>query len=128
MGLRREAVPELSYPEDLPVSARREDIAEAIRDNQVVIVAGETGSGKTTQLPKICLELGRGQRPKDYPSEQGLVPLLRALVAALQGGPGGEARKAIEAYEQGIRDMADFRAIYPLLLDLRAAHPVLFSA
>ena len=58
--LRREAVPELSYPEELPVSARREDIAEAIRDNQVVIVAGETGSGKTTQLPKICLELGRG--------------------------------------------------------------------
>ncbi|GAB3700085.1 ATP-dependent RNA helicase HrpA [Nocardiopsis oceani] len=60
VGLRREAVPELHYPEELPVSARRDDIAEAIRDNQVVIVAGETGSGKTTQLPKICLELGRG--------------------------------------------------------------------
>ncbi|MBR8742208.1 ATP-dependent RNA helicase HrpA [Nocardiopsis sp. MG754419] len=58
--LRREAVPELAYPEELPVSAKREDIAEAIRDHQVVIVAGETGSGKTTQLPKICLELGRG--------------------------------------------------------------------
>ncbi|MDT0327633.1 ATP-dependent RNA helicase HrpA [Nocardiopsis lambiniae] len=58
--LRREAVPELTYPESLPVSGRREEIAEAIRDNQVVIVAGETGSGKTTQLPKICLELGRG--------------------------------------------------------------------
>ncbi|MEU3138464.1 ATP-dependent RNA helicase HrpA [Nocardiopsis alba] len=57
---RRESVPELHYPEALPVSARREDIAEAIRDHQVVIVAGETGSGKTTQLPKICLELGRG--------------------------------------------------------------------
>ncbi|NYH53934.1 ATP-dependent helicase HrpA [Nocardiopsis arvandica] len=60
VDLRRETVPELTYPEELPVSARREDIAEAIRDNQVVIVAGETGSGKTTQLPKICLELGRG--------------------------------------------------------------------
>ncbi|MEU0491776.1 ATP-dependent RNA helicase HrpA [Nocardiopsis sp. NPDC006139] len=60
VDLRREAVPELTYPESLPVSARRDDIAEAIRDNQVVIVAGETGSGKTTQLPKICLELGRG--------------------------------------------------------------------
>ncbi|MFD6949210.1 ATP-dependent helicase [Nocardiopsis sp. TSRI0078] len=60
VAVRREAVPELTYPESLPVSARREDIAEAIRDNQVVIVAGETGSGKTTQLPKICLELGRG--------------------------------------------------------------------
>ena len=49
----------ISYPEELPVSERRADIAAAIRDHQVVIVAGETGSGKTTQLPKICLELGR---------------------------------------------------------------------
>ncbi|HEX7160803.1 MAG TPA: ATP-dependent RNA helicase HrpA, partial [Trebonia sp.] len=48
------------YPEELPVSQRRDDIAEAIKNHQVVIVAGETGSGKTTQLPKICLELGRG--------------------------------------------------------------------
>lgn len=54
-------VVKISYPPELPVSARRDDIAEAIRDHQVVIVAGETGSGKTTQLPKICLELGRGQ-------------------------------------------------------------------
>ena len=53
-------MPAIVYPEELPVSARREEIAEAIRDHQVVIVAGETGSGKTTQLPKICLELGRG--------------------------------------------------------------------
>src|SRR5690348_3102695 len=58
----RAAVPRIRYPEVLPVSARREDIAAAIRDHQVVIVAGETGSGKTTQLPKICLELGRGER------------------------------------------------------------------
>ncbi|WP_460968658.1 ATP-dependent RNA helicase HrpA [Pedococcus soli] len=54
-------VPELRYPENLPVVARKDDIAAAIRDHQVVIVAGETGSGKTTQLPKICLEVGRGQ-------------------------------------------------------------------
>ena len=54
-------LPPITYPEQLPVSARREDIAAAIRDNQVVIVAGETGSGKTTQLPKIALELGRGR-------------------------------------------------------------------
>ena len=57
---RRAAVPRIVYPETLPVSARRDDIAAAIRDNQVVIIAGETGSGKTTQIPKICLELGRG--------------------------------------------------------------------
>jgi ATP-dependent helicase HrpA len=59
---RRDAVPVLKYPAELPVSQRKDDIAAAIRDNQVVIVAGETGSGKTTQLPKICLELGLGVR------------------------------------------------------------------
>jgi len=53
------AVPEIRYP-DLPISRRRDDIATAIRDHQVVVITGETGSGKTTQLPKICLELGRG--------------------------------------------------------------------
>ncbi|MCW5611503.1 MAG: ATP-dependent RNA helicase HrpA [Rubrivivax sp.] len=53
-------VPPIHYPESLPVSARREEIARAVRDHQVVIVCGETGSGKTTQLPKIALELGRG--------------------------------------------------------------------
>jgi ATP-dependent helicase HrpA len=59
---RRASVPAVRYPEELPVSQRRDDIAAAIRDHQVVIVAGETGSGKTTQIPKICLELGRGVR------------------------------------------------------------------
>ncbi len=60
---RRAAAPAptaLHYPPELPVSERREDLLRAVRDHQVVIVAGETGSGKTTQLPKICLELGRG--------------------------------------------------------------------
>ena len=51
---------DITYPPELPVSQRRDDLAAAIRDHQVIIVAGETGSGKTTQLPKICLELGRG--------------------------------------------------------------------
>ena len=55
-------IPAVSYPEDLPVSARRQEIARAIANHQVVIVSGETGSGKTTQLPKICLELGRGRQ------------------------------------------------------------------
>ncbi len=53
------AIPVIDFP-DLPVSARRDEIARAIRDHQVVIVSGETGSGKTTQLPKICMQLGRG--------------------------------------------------------------------
>jgi ATP-dependent helicase HrpA len=59
---RRASVPEISYPPQLPVSARRDDLLAAIQDHQVVVVAGETGSGKTTQLPKLCLELGRGVR------------------------------------------------------------------
>jgi ATP-dependent helicase HrpA len=50
--------PTVTYPTDLPVSARREDIQRAIREHQVVILAGATGSGKTTQLPKMLLELG----------------------------------------------------------------------
>ncbi|QEU86551.1 ATP-dependent RNA helicase HrpA [Streptomyces viridosporus] len=62
MAERRLRVPEIRYPEQLPVSQKKDEIAEAIRDHQVVIVAGETGSGKTTQIPKICLELGRGVR------------------------------------------------------------------
>ena len=57
---RRENVPHVEYPDPLPVSQRKDDLKTAIRDNQVVIVAGETGSGKTTQLPKMCLDLGRG--------------------------------------------------------------------
>jgi len=62
VALTDAAVPTITYPDALPVTARRDDIAEAIRDNQVVIIAGETGSGKTTQIPKICLDLGRGRR------------------------------------------------------------------
>ncbi|OUY99216.1 ATP-dependent RNA helicase HrpA, partial [Klebsiella variicola] len=58
--LREAARPAITYPENLPVSQKKQEILEAVRDHQVVIVAGETGSGKTTQLPKICMELGRG--------------------------------------------------------------------
>jgi len=58
--LRAASRPKITYPENLPVSQKKQDIYDAIRDHQVVIVAGETGSGKTTQLPKICMELGRG--------------------------------------------------------------------
>ena len=61
VATRTAAVPAITYP-DLPVSEHRDELACVIADNQVVVVAGETGSGKTTQLPKICLELGRGIR------------------------------------------------------------------
>ncbi len=62
VAARRAAVPVIIYPAELPVSQRKAELAAAIAEHQVVIVAGETGSGKTTQLPKICLELGRGVR------------------------------------------------------------------
>jgi ATP-dependent helicase HrpA len=57
---RRHSLPRVSYPEALPIAARRDDIIDAIRKNPVVIITGETGSGKTTQIPKMCLEAGRG--------------------------------------------------------------------
>ncbi len=62
LSSRLNRVPRITYPEDLPVSQKREEIKRAIAEHQVVVVCGETGSGKTTQLPKICLELGRGVR------------------------------------------------------------------
>lgn len=62
MALRRASLPAVSYPEELPISQHLGEIRDALRASQVVVVAGETGSGKTTQLPKICLELGLGVR------------------------------------------------------------------
>src|ERR1019366_1209452 len=55
---RKLEIPKISYPPELPITARKDDIVNAIRENQVVVIAGETGSGKTTQIPKMCLEAG----------------------------------------------------------------------
>ena len=63
------AIHTIHFPEDLPVSARRADIMSAIQAHQVVIVCGETGSGKTTQLPKMALALGRGGWPEELGSD-----------------------------------------------------------
>ena len=60
LSVRKQALPCFQFPPELPVSEKHEEIAEAINANQVVILAGETGSGKTTQLPKICLSVGLG--------------------------------------------------------------------
>src|SRR5262245_34708192 len=57
---RRVHVPRISYPPELPIAVRKDEIIAAIRDRQVVVIAGETGSGKTTQIPKMCLEAGLG--------------------------------------------------------------------
>src|SRR5471032_1545857 len=58
---RRASLPVIRYDDSLPIAAKRDEIKEALQKHQVLIIAGETGSGKTTQLPKICLEIGRGQ-------------------------------------------------------------------
>ena len=61
---RRLTVPQPMFPPDLPITARKDEIVRAIRENQVVVIAGETGSGKTTQIPKMCLEAGLGIEAK----------------------------------------------------------------
>ncbi|MCL4140995.1 UNVERIFIED_CONTAM: hypothetical protein GTU68_066694, partial [Idotea baltica] len=58
---RKSANPRLEYPDELPISSHRDDIVQLIRDRQVIVVCGETGSGKSTQLPKFCLEAGLGR-------------------------------------------------------------------
>jgi len=87
----RNAIPPITYPEELPVSGKREEIARAIAAHQVVIVCGETGSGKTTQLPKICLELGRGQQGligHTQPRRIAAATIARRLAQELDTPPG----------------------------------------
>lgn len=81
--------PVISYPPELPVSAARAEIADAIRDNQVVVVAGATGSGKTTQLPKICLELGRTSIAHTQPRRLAARTIAERVAEELQVPLGG---------------------------------------
>ena len=90
--LREAARPAITYPENLPVSQKKQDILEAVRDHQVVIVAGETGSGKTTQLPKICMELGRGLKGligHTQPRRLAARTVANRIAEELQTEPGG---------------------------------------
>src|SRR3981189_1718533 len=84
-------LPKPTYPDELPVVARRAEIALAIAENQVVIVSGETGSGKTTQLPKICLELGRGEAGligHTQPRRIAASTIAKRVAQELQSAPG----------------------------------------
>ena len=88
---RLAGLPQVSYPEELPISAKRGEIAQAIKARQVVIVCGETGSGKTTQLPKICLELGRGVQGiigHTQPRRIAARAVANRLAAELRSAPG----------------------------------------
>ena len=110
LDARRLSVPAISYPAELPVSQRKDEIAAAIRDHQVVIVAGETGSGKTTQIPKICLELGRGvagQIGHTQPRRLAARTVADRIAEELgtdpgtAGGPGGSSPRASTAGGSG---------------------------
>src|SRR4051794_30884921 len=79
----------ITYPPELPVSAAREELARAIRENQVVVAAGATGSGKTTQLPKICLELGRERIRHTQPRRIAARSVAERIAAELGVDPGG---------------------------------------
>jgi ATP-dependent helicase HrpA len=85
----------LAYPPELPVSARREDLLAAIRDHQVVVVAGETGSGKTTQLPKMCLELGRESIAHTQPRRLAARTVAERIAEELQVSLGAEVGFAV---------------------------------
>ena len=104
---RRASVPKVSYPPQLPVSARRDDLLAAIRDHQVVVVAGETGSGKTTQLPKLCLELGRGVRgaiAHTQPRRIAARTVARRIADELEVPLGGAVGYAVRFDDRGSED------------------------
>ena len=84
--LTNPTMPPITFPPDLPVSARRAEIEAAFTAHQVLIVCGETGSGKTTQLPKIALDLGRAAQPQQVAYR----PVGRVIEARIAGRPGGE--------------------------------------
>jgi ATP-dependent RNA helicase HrpA len=104
---RRASVPEVSYPPQLPVSARRDDLLAAIGEHQVVVVAGETGSGKTTQLPKLCLELGRGVRgaiAHTQPRRLAARTVAQRIAEELDVPLGGAVGYAVRFDERGSQD------------------------
>ncbi|MCW5559274.1 MAG: hypothetical protein KIT22_15775, partial [Verrucomicrobiae bacterium] len=90
---RRQHAPAVTYPADLPITTRREEIVAAIRKHPVVVIAGETGSGKTTQLPKMCLEAGLGIEARigcTQPRRVAALAISRRLAEELRVGWGRE--------------------------------------
>ena len=114
-GARRASVPVITFPPELPVSQRKAELAEAIRDHQVVIIAGETGSGKTTQLPKICLELGRGisgQIGHTQPRRIAARTVADRIAAELKTEPG-----TVVGYKVRFADTASDNALIKVMTD-----------
>ena len=104
VAARRAAMPHPTFSDELPVNARRAEIAALIARHQVVIVCGETGSGKTTQLPKICLELGRGARGligHTQPRRIAARATAARIAQELNGGSGRSELRRESAHESG---------------------------
>ncbi|HEY3437675.1 MAG TPA: ATP-dependent RNA helicase HrpA, partial [Actinotalea sp.] len=108
----------MTYPEQLPVSARRADIAAAIRDHQVVVVSGETGSGKTTQLPKILLDLGRGREGQighTQPRRIAARTVAERISEEITGGSG--ALGSIVGYQVRFTDQSSEETLVKVMTD-----------
>ncbi|MDG9881571.1 ATP-dependent RNA helicase HrpA [Pseudomonas sp. GD04058] len=112
---RKASVPTVRYDDSLPIAAKRDEIKKLVAENQVVIIAGETGSGKTTQLPKICLELGRGQfgliahtQPRRIAARS-----VASRVAEELGTPLG----ALVGYQVRFEDQSDANTLVKLMTD-----------
>ena len=102
---RRASVPEITYPAELPIAERRQEILDTIRDHQVVVIAGETGSGKSTQIPKFCLELGRGVDAMIGHTQPRRLAA-RSIASRVADELGGAAAFADRLREQGIAMIA----------------------
>ena len=126
---RRAAVPRVSYPAALPITQKRDEIMAAIRANQVVIVAGETGSGKTTQLPKMCLELGRGvlgaighTQPRRLAARTVAERVAEELETPLGGAVGYKVRFSDHASDDTVVKLMTDGILLAELLDDRRLH------
>lgn len=112
---RQQSVPSIRYDDSLPIAAKRDEIKKALAEHQVLVIAGETGSGKTTQLPKICLELGRGSHGLIAHTQPRRIAArsVAARVAEELGTPLG----ALVGYQVRFEDQSDSNTLVKLMTD-----------
>ena len=112
---RQNSVPQIRYDDSLPIAAKRDEIKKALAEHQVLVIAGETGSGKTTQLPKICLELGRGSHGLIAHTQPRRIAArsVAARVAEELGTPLG----ALVGYQVRFEDQSDANTLVKLMTD-----------
>ncbi|KDO01768.1 ATP-dependent RNA helicase HrpA [Pseudomonas donghuensis] len=115
VSARKASVPSIRYDDSLPIAAKRDEIKKVLAEHQVLIIAGETGSGKTTQLPKICLELGRGQHGLIAHTQPRRIAArsVATRVAEELGTPLG----ALVGYQVRFEDQSDANTLVKLMTD-----------